>query len=174
MNIAKFMMLFVWMLLVLLLVSPDAARAQQQDVLSPQFVMQNLKKGVTTREDVLRLFGEPVQQDVSVSSESGSLETFVYTRATNAVLRKQKSSGGFKAFLRTARGVAGDVAAISGKGYGGEVDRTLRQAEHAANAADRISSAAGAPQDSSTSVVGRSLTLTIRLANGVVTSYEMN
>lgn len=174
MNVTKWMLLFLWMLLAVLFVLPNSVQAQRQDVLSPQFVMQNLKKGVTTREDVLRLFGEPTQQDVRVSSESGSLETFVYTKDTNAVLRKQKSSGGFKAFLRTARGVAGDVAAITGKGYGGEVDRALRQAEHAANAADRISSGADAGQVSSTSVVGRSLTLTIRLANGVVTGYEMN
>lgn len=163
-------------LAMLLLAASTTALGQANHALSPEYVMGNLKKGVTTRADVLRLFGEPVKRDVRVSSESGSIETFVYTSGPVAQEPQKKAKGGgFSALLRTARSVAGDVAAATGRSYyGSDAADALRRAEHLANAADRASasvqSSAGGAADSSASLA---LTLTIELKNGVVTSYEM-
>lgn len=161
-------------LVIALLCLPAAVMAQSANVLAPDYVMQNLKKGVTKRADVLRLFGEPVHSDVQVSSETGSIETLIYGGAgPQATPKRKKSSGGFGAFLRTARGVANDVAGITGKsyGYGSDTARVLNKAENLANTADRFS--ASAASDDASEPAARGLTLTIQLRNGVVTSYEM-
>jgi hypothetical protein len=160
----------------LLMTGSTAALAQSPQVLSPDYVMGNLKKGKTTRADVIRLFGEPVHRNVRVSSESGSIETFVYTSGSRAQpAQNKRKAGGFGAFLRTARGVAGDVAAATGRSYyGSDTADALRRAEHLANAADRASTAAANTNaDQSQASAGPSLTLTIELRDGVVTSYEM-
>lgn len=178
-----------WMLAVMLLCLPAVGMTQSTNVLSPEYVMQNLKKGVTKRADVLRLFGEPAHTDVQVSSETGSFETLIYggsgqqsqmnKQAQSKALRKSKASGGFGAFLRTARGIANDVAGITGKGtsYGSELDQGLRKAENLANTADRLSNAAEAnaaeANADANEPTAQALTLTIRLQNGVLTSYEM-
>ena len=162
-------------LVMALLCLPGSAMAQSKNVLAPDYVMQHLKKGVTTRADVLRLFGEPVRTDVQVSSETGSVETFIYGDSGGQQgAPTKKKSGGFGSFLRAARGVANDVAGITGKGYGygSDADRALRQAENIANTADRMSATAAA--NSTSEPVTRGVTLTIRLRDGVVTSYEMH
>lgn len=175
-TVRPYMELMKWALTTLLLLAPTTVLGQSSQALSPEYVMANLKKGVTGRADVLRLFGEPAQRNVRVSSESGSIETFVYTNGPVVQeTQKKRKGGGFGAFLRTARGVAGDVAAATGRNYyGSDTADALRRAEHLANAADRASASVDNSDGSGTRAnAGPTLTLTIELKNGVVTSYEM-
>jgi len=160
----------------LLFLASGAAIAKAPDFLSPEYVLANLTKDVTTRADVIRLFGEPVRRQVRVSSDSGSIEYLVYTNNPPRQAERPRRKGtGLGGLLRSARGVAGDVAAVTGRNYyGSDTADALRRAEHAANAVDRVSAAAATSEDYSSQESGDPpLSLTIELRNGVVTHFEL-
>lgn len=168
----------------LLLAGPVAtAHAQGPNIYSFDYVSTNLKKGVTTKAQVLDRFGEPTRKDVKLDSERGSVETYTYLQGgaptAQTVPAKKKRGGGFGNLLRTVGGAASDVASITGKNYyGSGAYEGAYRAERAANLADRVSAASesddagDAPQASQGSGAGQTK-LIIRIADGVVSGFEM-
>lgn len=169
---------------VLLAGSVMSVHAQTRDIYSVEYVSSNLKKGVTTRAQVIERFGQPTRKDVKLDSEQGSVETYAYLQGGAAAQSAQteparkKRFAGLGNLVRNVGGIANDVAGATGKSYyNSGVYEGAYRAERAANVADRVANAAG-PSDSADGQVSATPTaghakLLIRMADGVVSGFEM-
>lgn len=148
-----------------LLLASAVASAQSPDIYSVNYVMQHLRKGVTTPDDVLRSFGTPHRRDVRASSEGEAEERFVYLQG--GAPKPKREGGGLGRLFGAARGVMGDVAGITGS-RNPELDRALGSAGRIADRVATVAPAAAPEQ------APAALTLTIVFSGGVLKSYDMN
>ncbi|MET0289699.1 MAG: hypothetical protein ABW178_08735 [Pseudoxanthomonas sp.] len=148
------------------------AVAQGADIYDVSFIQTNLAVGKTTKAQVLESFGEPTSKKAKLSSSGGASETLVYVKGAPKVAQKQKKSGGLGSMMASLASVATDVSDLTGKDVGYENRVRASKAQGQANAADRLSSRLGQPEEAE-ATSSDAATLTIQLDNGVVSAFDM-
>ncbi len=151
-----------------------AQAASPQNIFEVDYVLSNLKKGVTTKDQVLEHFGEPTKRDVKLTSEGGASETLIYLKG--APKKAAKSGGtGFGKMMGSLRGIVSDVSSATGKNVTGTTYAQSYDAQRRAEAADRLAARAGSAQgDAEDAGSDGASRLTIQLKDGVVSSYAMD
>ncbi|RXR01474.1 hypothetical protein [Pseudoxanthomonas composti] len=162
---------FACCLVALSAISINAA-AQDADIYDVAYIQSNLTVGKTTRAQVLEHFGEPTSKKATLSSAGGASETLVYVRGAPKVAQKQKKGGGLGGMMASLRGVASDVAGVTGQNIRYDDRVRASRVEDQANAADRLSSRLGTPAETASASAGAA-TLSIQLDNGVVSSFDL-
>lgn len=141
-----------------------------------QYLRANLKKNVTTSNQVRMAFGEPTQMEQELT-DSIDREVWIYDRV-NPKAQQQAATGRGRGFLGAARSILNAGAAVlpySSKAYDGiaKASNIANRAEYAANQVGAAGQAMGAGQQQAAGVQGGRY-LRVELENGRVKGYRLS